>query len=90
MSTADQAIEAVFREEHGLVLAALIRYTGDIQLAEDSLQDACISALSAWKKGIPNKPAAWLTTTARRKAIDRVRRAKNLQRKYESIGHDLR
>ncbi|KAA3641952.1 MAG: RNA polymerase sigma factor, partial [Armatimonadetes bacterium] len=60
------------------------------QLAEDSLQDACISALSAWKKGIPNKPAAWLTTTARRKAIDRVRRAKNLQRKYESIGHDLR
>lgn len=90
MSTADHAIEAVFREEHGLVLAALIRYTGDIQLAEDSLQDACISALSAWKKGIPNKPAAWLTTTARRKAIDRVRRAKNLQLKYESIGHDLR
>ncbi|MCZ7533882.1 MAG: hypothetical protein M5U23_10870 [Acidimicrobiia bacterium] len=46
ISTADQAIEAVFREEHGRVLAALIRYTGDIQLAEDSLQDACISVLS--------------------------------------------
>ncbi len=89
MRTADQAIEVVFREEHGLVLAGLIRYTGDIQLAEDSLQDACISGLSSWKNGIPNNPAAWLTTTARRKAIDRVRRAKNLQKKYESIGHTL-
>ena len=41
MTSSRQAIEAVFREEHGLVLASLIRYTGDIQLAEDSLQDAC-------------------------------------------------
>jgi RNA polymerase sigma-70 factor (ECF subfamily) len=80
-------MEAVLREEHGLVLASLIRYTGDIQLAEDALQDACIAALGAWRKGIPSNPAAWLTTAARRKAIDRVRRAKNLELKYQSLGH---
>ncbi len=82
-----EAIEAVFREEHGLVLASLIRYTGDIQLAEDALQDACVAALGAWRKGIPRNPAAWLTTAARRKAIDRVRRAKNLELKYQALGH---
>lgn len=81
-----QAIEAVFREEHGLVLASLIRYTGDIQLAEDALQDACIAALGSWRNGIPDNPAAWLTTAARRKAIDRVRRAKTLALKYQSLG----
>lgn len=80
-------MEAVFREEHGLVLASLIRYTGDIQLAEDALQDACVAALGAWRKEIPANPAAWLTTAARRKAIDRVRRAKNLELKYQSLGH---
>lgn len=82
-----QVMEAVFREEHGLVLASLIRYTGDIQLAEDALQDACIAALGSWRKDIPTNPAAWLTTAARRKAIDRVRRAKNLELKYQSLGH---
>lgn len=83
------AIEAVFREEHGLVLAALIRYTGDIQLAEDSLQDACVTALGAWERAIPDQPAAWLTTAAKRKAIDRVRRARTLEAKYERIANDL-
>ncbi len=87
MTQPRQAIEAVFREEHGLVLASLIRYTGDIQLAEDALQDACVAALGAWRKGIPNNPAAWLTTAARRKAIDRVRRAKTLALKYQALGH---
>lgn len=87
MTEPRQVMEAVFREEHGLVLASLIRYTGDIQLAEDALQDACIAALGAWRNGIPNNPAAWLTTAARRKAIDRVRRAKNLELKYQALGH---
>ncbi len=82
-----RAIEAVFREEYGLVLAGLVRYTGDLQLAEDSLQDATIAALGSWDDGIPDNPAAWLTTTARRKAIDRVRRAKTLDLKYQTIGH---
>jgi len=83
------AIEAVFRGEHGLVLAGLIRYTGDIQLAEDALQDACVAALGAWKKGIPDQPAAWLTTVAKRKAIDRVRRAAVLHDKYRSMAADM-
>ncbi len=83
------AIEAVFRNEHGLVLAGLIRYTGDMQLAEDALQDACVAALGAWKKGIPDQPAAWLTTVAKRKAIDRVRRAAVLHDKYRSMAADM-
>ena len=83
------AIAAVFRNEHGLVLAGLIRYTGDMQLAEDALQDACVAALGAWKKGIPDQPAAWLTTVAKRKAIDRVRRAAVLHDKYRSMAADM-
>ncbi len=83
------AIEAVFRNEHGLVLAGLIRYTGDMQLAEDALQDACVAALGAWKKGIPDQPAAWLTTVAKRKAVDRVRRAAVLHDKYRSMAADM-
>ena len=87
MTATRQAIEAVFREEHGLVLAGLIRYTGDFQLAEDALQDACVAALASWETSIPRNPAAWLTTAARRKAIDRVRRDRNLDSKYEAIGY---
>ena len=76
----------MFREEHGLGLVGLIRYTGDIQLAEDALQDACVAALGSWRESIPTNPAAWLTTAAKRKAIDRVRRAKNLELKYQAVG----
>ncbi len=75
----------MFREEHGLVLSGLIRYTGDIQLAEDALQDAFVSALGAWRDDIPNNPAAWLSTTAKRKAIDRVRRSQRLSEKYQTL-----
>lgn len=82
------AIEAVFRQEHGLVVAGLTRYLGDLEFAEDALQDACVVALSAWTDEIPRNPAAWLTTTARRKAVDRIRRTRNLQRKYESIARE--
>ncbi len=85
MTEPSDAIEAVFREEHGLVVAGLARYFGDLELAEDALQDACIAALGSWTEKIPRNPAAWLTTTARRKAVDRIRRTRNLQRKYEVI-----
>jgi RNA polymerase sigma-70 factor (ECF subfamily) len=57
----------VFREEYGLVLATLIRQMGDFQLAEDAVQDAMTAALTAWERGVPANPGAWLTTTARRK-----------------------
>ncbi len=75
MTAADQ-IEATFREAHGRVLAALISQLGDFDLAEDALQDAVVNALEGWAtSGVPRNPAAWLLTVARRRAIDRLRRA---------------
>jgi RNA polymerase sigma-70 factor (ECF subfamily) len=68
-------IDAVLREEHGVVLASLIRDLGDFDLAEDALQEACVAALETWpRRGTPQRPGAWLLTAARRKAIDRARR----------------
>ncbi len=73
----EQTIELTIREEWGRLLASLVSGFGDIQLAEDVLQDAVSDALTHWEKnGLPQSPAAWLLTTARRKAIDRFRRNK--------------
>ena len=80
--TATSQIEATFREEHGRVLAALISQFGDFSLAEDALQDALVNALERWAvDGVPRNPGAWLMTAAKRRAIDRVRRAGTLERK---------
>jgi RNA polymerase sigma-70 factor (ECF subfamily) len=69
------ACEHSFRQESGRVLASLIATLGDFDLAEDALQEAWVAALEHWPRaGIPDRPAAWLLTGARRKAIDRVRR----------------
>src|SRR5262249_4700193 len=74
MSQAARTLDRIFRAESGPVLATLIRILGDFQLAEDALQDALTSALETWPKdGLPTSPGAWLATTARRKAIDRLR-----------------
>jgi RNA polymerase sigma-70 factor, ECF subfamily len=68
-------LETVFREQSGRVIAAVIREVGDFDLAEDVVQDAIAAALETWpSRGVPANPGAWLTTTARRKAIDRLRR----------------
>jgi RNA polymerase sigma-70 factor, ECF subfamily len=68
-------LEAVFREQSGRVIASVIREVGDFELAEDVVQDALEAALETWpSRGVPTNPGAWLTTTARRKAIDRLRR----------------
>jgi RNA polymerase sigma-70 factor, ECF subfamily len=73
MNTTSQ-IEQTFREEHGRVLAALISQLGDFTLAEDALQDALVNALERWEiDGVPRNPGAWLTTVAKRRAIDRIR-----------------
>jgi RNA polymerase sigma-70 factor (ECF subfamily) len=72
-----QALERVHRQEHGQLLATLIGWLGDLELAEEALQDAFLAAVEHWgREGVPHKPGAWLTTTARRKAIDRLRRTR--------------
>ncbi|WP_433179478.1 RNA polymerase sigma factor [Actinoallomurus sp. CA-150999] len=72
----ESTIAGLFREEWGQVVATLIRLTGDWDLAEDCAQDAFTQAIQRWPaEGIPPRPGAWLTTTARNKAIDRLRRA---------------
>lgn len=69
------AVATAFRDEWGQILATLIRLTGNWDLAEDSAQDAFALALQRWPRdGIPSRPGAWLTTTARNRAIDRLRR----------------
>ena len=85
-----RTFDEIFREETGAVLATLIRQLRDFDLAEDALQDAIVDALRAWPdKGIPDRPGAWLTTAARRRAIDRLRRQATLARKQEEILHEL-
>ena len=75
MDGAPSPVERVFREEHGRILAALIRATGDFDAAEDALQDAFAAALTTWgERGVPDNPSAWLTTAARNAAIERLRR----------------
>jgi RNA polymerase sigma-70 factor (ECF subfamily) len=70
-------VEAVFREERGRLLAMLVRQFGDLDLAEDATSDAVEAALERWPvDGVPATPVAWLLTTARRKAVDRLRRDK--------------
>jgi RNA polymerase sigma-70 factor (ECF subfamily) len=71
------SVEAVFREERGRLLAMLVRQFGDLDLAEDAASDAIEAALERWPAdGVPAIPVAWLLTTARRKAVDRLRRDK--------------
>lgn len=76
----EQSVERIIREEWGRLLASLVAGFNDLQLAEDVLQDSVTDALSHWqKKGLPASPAAWLLTTARRRAIDRFRRDKRFK-----------
>lgn len=83
-------IEAVFRREHGRVLAALISFLGDFDHAEDALQEAVIQALEQWpERGIPDNPGAWLTTTARRRAIDRLRKVSNRSRREVNLSDQI-
>jgi RNA polymerase sigma-70 factor (ECF subfamily) len=81
------AVERAFREESGRVLATLIRHLGgDFELAEDALQDALAVALTAWPRdGVPHNPGAWMTVTARRKAIDRIRRERALADRVQAL-----
>ncbi|MFI6484243.1 RNA polymerase sigma factor [Nonomuraea sp. NPDC050663] len=92
MPTADahRAVEAVWRIESARVIAGLARMVNDIGLAEEFAQDALVAALEEWpQKGIPDNPGAWLTRTAKHRAIDQFRRRDTYDRKLQQVGHDL-
>jgi RNA polymerase sigma-70 factor, ECF subfamily len=79
-------VDRLFREESGRAVATLIRLTGDFDLAEEAVQEAFVVALERWPRdGLPANPGAWITITARNRAIDRLRRAKVLAAKQPAI-----
>jgi RNA polymerase sigma-70 factor, ECF subfamily len=85
------AIARAFRDERAIVLATLIRQAGDFQLAEDAVQDAFEEAVKAWRRdGVPANPGAWITTAARRRAIDRLRRARAVRDRAERLAELMR
>jgi len=85
-----RAIEAVWRIESATLIAGLTRLVRDVGLAEDLAQEALVAALERWPEtGIPEKPGAWLMTTAKRRGIDVLRRDKRLAPKHEQIARDL-
>lgn len=88
--TIHRTIDAVWRMESAKVIAGVARMVRDVGLAEELAQDALVAALEQWpKSGVPDRPGAWLMASARNRAIDRLRRAKVIERKHEEIGRDL-
>ena len=84
------AIDAIWRIESARVIATLARMTGDVGLAEDAAQEAVLAALEQWPAaGIPPNPGGWLTTTAKHRALDHLRRSRVLQDKYAQLARDL-
>jgi RNA polymerase sigma-70 factor (ECF subfamily) len=89
VDAAHDVVDRLFREEQGRAVATLIRATGDFDLAEEAVQDAFISALETWPtRGVPTNPGAWITTTARNRAIDRLRRRRRLTEKTETLARE--
>ncbi|WP_197415786.1 RNA polymerase sigma factor [Mycobacterium sp. IS-1742] len=89
-SDIQQTVDAVWRMEAAKIVATLTRAVGDVGLAEDVAADALVDALTQWPStGVPNNPGAWLTTVAKRKAIDHWRRQDNLGAKYTELARDL-
>ena len=87
---AHRAIDAVWRIESPRLIAGLTQIVRDVGLAEDLAQDALVAALEQWPaSGVPDNPGAWLMTTAKHRAIDRLRRNERLERKQEELGRDL-
>src|SRR5688500_484818 len=83
---ARDVLDLIFRRERSPSLACLIRFTGDFSWAEDALQEAFTDALKQWPAdGVPPRPGAWITTVARRRAIDVVRRARTFRRRQEVL-----
>jgi RNA polymerase sigma factor (sigma-70 family) len=85
-----QTVDAVWRMEAAKIVATLTRVVGDVGLAEDLAADALVEALEQWPRtGVPRNAGAWLTTVAKRRAIDQWRRNDNLDAKYATLARDL-
>jgi RNA polymerase sigma-70 factor (ECF subfamily) len=90
LADAHRAIHAVFRIESARLIAGLVRLVRDVGLAEELAQDALVTALERWpESGVPDNPGAWLMATAKRRAIDELRRGKRWQKKEDAISHEL-
>jgi RNA polymerase sigma-70 factor, ECF subfamily len=90
MSDIHKTIEAVWKIESTRLIAGIARVTRDVGIAEELAQDALVAALEQWPEdGIPENPAAWLMTAAKRRAIDHLRRGKMLERKHGEVARDL-
>ena len=86
LADANAAVEAVYRSDWGRIVATLIRFFGDFDLAEEAAQEAFAVAVDQWPgSGIPESPRAWIVQTARHKAIDRIRRQTRFNEKVESL-----
>ena len=91
MSDVHRTIEAVWKLGSTRLIAAIARVTRDIGIAEELAQDALVAALERWpEEGIPENPAAWLMTAAKRRAIDSLRRGQMLVQKHEEIAEDCK
>lgn len=85
-----RTIDAVWKMESAKIIAGLTRMVRDVGLAEELAQDALVAALEQWPRtGVPDNPGAWLTTTAKRRAVDHIRRSQRLERKQEQLAHAL-
>ncbi len=84
-----EVVDRLFREESGRAVATLIRVLGDFDLAEEVVQEAFMAALETWPvRGVPDNPGAWITTTARNRAIDRLRRQRRFAERQAALAHD--
>ncbi|MGH9641861.1 MAG: RNA polymerase sigma factor, partial [Terriglobales bacterium] len=89
-ASAHRTIEAVFKMESAKLIAGLVRLVRDVGLAEELAQDALVAALEQWpESGVPDKPGAWLMTTAKRRGIDLIRREQRRDDKYAQLGRTL-
>jgi RNA polymerase sigma-70 factor (ECF subfamily) len=89
-SAVQRTIDAVWRMESAKIIATVARMVRDVGVAEELAQDALVTALEQWpSKGVPDNAAAWLTTAAKRRALDWLRRQQMLERNHELLGHEL-
>ncbi len=90
MTDAHRTVDAVWKQESARIVGGLLRMVHDVGLAEELAQDAVVAALEQWPvTGVPDNPGAWLTTIAKRRAVDHIRRSQRSQRRHEQLAHEL-